>query len=56
MKIIKSDLLSAVEKGIINENQAQELWEYFESSKINQPKFQLSHILYRNDGKKFYLI
>jgi hypothetical protein len=50
MKIIKSDLLSAVEKGVINENQAQELWEYFESSKLNQPKFQLSHILYNLGG------
>lgn len=50
MKIIKSDLFSAVEKNIINQNQANELWDYFESSKFDQPKFQLLHILYGSGG------
>jgi|GEM_PF-6956999 len=50
MKIIKSDLSSAVEKNIINSDQASELWNYFESLRPNQTKFQSLHLLYYFGG------
>lgn len=50
MKILNSDLSSAVEKGIISSEQARLLWSHFESQRPDQSKFQGLHVLYYFGG------
>ncbi len=50
MKILNSDLNSAVQKGIINSEQATKLWNHFESLRPDQARFQGLHVLYYFGG------
>lgn len=50
MKILSSDLNSAVQKGIINQEQAAQLWNHFESLRPDQARFQGLHVLYYFGG------
>jgi len=50
MKIIQTDLNSAVQKGIINAQQAEQLWNHFDSLRPNQARFQGLHVLYYLGG------
>lgn len=50
MKILSSDLDSAVQKGIIDANQAAQLWVHLESLRSDQPQFQSLHVLYYLGG------
>jgi hypothetical protein len=43
-------LNQAAEKGIINEAQAAQLWDFFSAQTIDTPRFQASHILYYFGG------
>jgi hypothetical protein len=50
MRILKSDLDSASEKEILTPDQANKLWDYFGSLRIDQPKFKPLHIIYYFGG------
>lgn len=50
MQIVKSDLLSAVEKKILRVDQVDKLWNHFESLRPDQAKFQGLHVLYYFGG------
>lgn len=50
MKILNSDLNSAVQKGIINADQAAKLWNHLESLRPDQARFQGLHVLYYFGG------
>ena len=50
MKILKSDLEVAARNGIITDEQARKLWDYFNSLRPEQPKFQGLHVLYYFGG------
>jgi hypothetical protein len=50
MKILLSDLESAAQKGIITSSQVKTLWEYFDSLRPDQAKFQALHVLYYFGG------
>jgi hypothetical protein len=50
MKIIKSDLDSATQNGILTSDQANNLWNYFESLRPEQGRFQGLHVLYYFGG------
>lgn len=50
MKILNSDLDSAVQKGIISSDQAVKLRSHFESLRPDQAKFQGLHVLYYFGG------
>jgi hypothetical protein len=50
MKIVKSDLQLAVQNQIINSEQADNLWNYFESLRPDQARFQALHALYYLGG------
>lgn len=50
MKILKSDLHSASKKQIITSDQADKLWNYFESLRPDQAKFGALHVLYYLGG------
>lgn len=50
MKILKTDLESAAQKGIITSQQSNDLWAYFESLSPDQAKFQMLHVLYYFGG------
>ncbi len=50
MKILSSDLDSAVQKKIINSDQASKLWNHFESLRPDQARFQGLHVLYYFGG------
>ena len=50
MKIIKSDIQSATQKQIISSEQADNLWNYFESLRPDQAKFQALHVIYYFGG------
>jgi hypothetical protein len=50
MKILKTDLDSAVRKGLITTQQSDKLWSYFENLREHQPKFSALHIWYYFGG------
>lgn len=50
MKILKSDLEAAAQKGIISSQQSNDLWAYLESLTPDQAKFQMLHVLYYFGG------
>lgn len=50
MKVIKSDLESAAQSGVITKPQADALWAYFESLRPEQGRFQALHVLYYFGG------
>ncbi len=50
MKILNSDLDTAVEKGIINSEQASKLWQHFDSLRRDQAQFHGLHVLYYFGG------
>lgn len=50
MKIIKSDLDSAAQNGLITFDQSNHLWNYFESLRPEQSRFQGLHVLYYFGG------
>ena len=50
MKILNSDLDSAVQKGIISSDQASQLWNHFESLRSDQARFQGIYVLYYFGG------
>jgi len=50
MRINRADLKAAAERGLISPAQAQDLWQFFSELGLQQPRFQLSHLLYYLGG------
>lgn len=50
MKILNTDLASAVQKEIISSEQAEKLWDHFQSLRPEQARFQGLHVLYYFGG------
>lgn len=50
MQINRRDLENAAGSGIITENQARDLWAFFESQGADRPAFRFTHILYYLGG------
>lgn len=50
MKIIRSDLDTAVQKNLLTADQAAKLWAHFEDLRPEQPRFQGLHVLYYFGG------
>ncbi|MES2199740.1 MAG: DUF2157 domain-containing protein [Chlamydiota bacterium] len=46
MKIVKSDLDSAVQKELLSSDQAKNLWDHLESIRTHTGKFKTLHVLY----------
>lgn len=50
VKILRSDLDSASQRGIISAEQAISLWAFFENLRPHQAKFQMLHVVYYFGG------
>jgi len=50
MELNRSTLKEAVENGLVSDEQAERLWEFFQARGMNAPAFRFTHILYYLGG------
>ena len=50
MRITRTHLHNAAEQNVISPEQAEALWQFFNAQGLEQPRFQLSHLLYYLGG------
>lgn len=50
MKISKNDLLEASKKNLLQAEQVDPLWQYFQEHKVDHPSFHLTHVIYYFGG------
>ncbi len=50
MELNRSTLKEAVEHGLVSDEQAERLWEFFQARGMNAPAFRFTHILYYLGG------